>query len=421
MIPALAAGIIPQPSTPLEHLQSLAWNEEQTFDSVTFHSGESFVPEIGHLVNRVSFIEKPGFDIWLLRQRRNEKGYKFTDWSHFAIVMDKGRSTAHYFKFIAGPKTSGEPLIPAEVEVSCAMCHASGPRALRPVDRLPLAAEEIANIKAWNERIASYKIVTDRFPKSSLAAHQARFAGSHWQETLALPVCHQCHNPTSGIRNHLKRLHSQAINYLIDHSLSEDGYSVANSGSGSHMPIDSRLSNAERECLTLWTSNRSLPADCHLSSDNQESDLVVTAKTNLHDVEITGITVKGEAFCNKDLCQARGQVDLTHINSGIRLRDLVIKKLLPKHIDFVTGAQQISDNFRNQNSFNIEVYDQTIQVDAACQTLERILKCDVQPFTVSFEDLNIAVSPPFGIVVQDTLTVRGSISLNYGRLDDQTR
>ena len=198
---------------------------QERLSSVTFMSGES-KSDLGYpVINRVSLIEKSGFDMWLMRQYISPKKVlpkKLPDWwnwSFVGILVDKTKlpKKAYYFEF--EPKNFPAGILPelTEFRASCSNCHASGPRLIRPstakLGEFQLKESMPGLLKDWNKKIENYREVEDY-----LSNHEAKMfpADPIISEVLTHTECSECHNNTNqAVRGPLRRKHGESILFLV--------------------------------------------------------------------------------------------------------------------------------------------------------------------------------------------------------------
>ena len=135
--------------------------------------------------------------------------------------MDKTKAgkTAYYFEFDPKAVPTGQLPGLAMFRASCANCHVSGPRVIRPKARessaFPLKETKAGLMTVWNQKIANYRVVEDY-----LSDHEATMFPSHssQSEILELEECAECHNKSNhSVRGPLRRKHGDSILYLVKH------------------------------------------------------------------------------------------------------------------------------------------------------------------------------------------------------------
>jgi hypothetical protein len=129
----------------------------------------------------------PEYDQWLL-----------VDPSHDLTACISVRKTTHRVYFMEIEKSSGGGWRLREGKDNCYSCHASGPRAIRPLEE---AKVDRSTLEQFNRRILSYKVCD--FGES--INHAARGAA------LDKTSCVACHNGVE--RGRLYRIHSGVIRF----------------------------------------------------------------------------------------------------------------------------------------------------------------------------------------------------------------
>lgn len=172
---------------------------------------QSSLKVLAPVLNSIAAFSNAQTDLWILRQRNmSGDGY----WRTYGIAQDKSVSpnTAIFFELtrdgIRFTGTSGG--------VSCYECHASGPRAIRPLR--PDLVNTPSTATAFNERIATNGLVQLHVPAAELLPDLG--------EPLSASACLECHS-LGGERAPLYHLQAESVRSLIaigampkDHRLS---------------------------------------------------------------------------------------------------------------------------------------------------------------------------------------------------------
>jgi len=156
-------------------------------------SAQSFVHFGRPLVDSIAAFTSETTDAWILRQRVLGGDHQ---WHTFGIVHDKTADPqlAFYFESKAGQLDF--------LGHSCFVCHASGPRVLRPI-RSDLVVGR-ATVDAFNARIAENGYVAMHFG--------VKEPPLDWGEPLAARSCVPCHSTD---RAPLYHIHDQSIRMLV--------------------------------------------------------------------------------------------------------------------------------------------------------------------------------------------------------------
>jgi cytochrome c553 len=233
--------------------------QQKVFDNlplVTFFSDEI------HLVDQVGYFKDGNIDFWLLRQASNtpdmpkvlQEGH-FTNRIKFIIAMDKSDVndySAYYFttRDVKNPPNYVSEKFTQAPLVDCFICHASGPRVIRPAiepDIPALVDRDWSMIRLFNRDIEGYGDVNTPWPPDEKPLE------SGWMETVTMPACQQCHDSHS-LRAPLRRYHFRSIKALIDTYEQDDGYFVKRpTGQLAVMPPMLPLTDAGQLDLLDWT------------------------------------------------------------------------------------------------------------------------------------------------------------------------
>ncbi len=218
-------------SEALAALRKIPFDEKRLASkpSLLFMSGEvRNLVKKERMLLRAHFFPGPRFDTWLLRHSGEGKGFDFSRWNLFAILVDKKSSPkkSYFLEFRSEPIAVGALPQPKMFTAACFSCHASGPRVMRPeVSSLvpALGKPELDRLRKWNEVISSYRAVETYFlPHEPLTAPERLFAF----EQLRHRACVACHDGASGVRAPLLRLHGKLIDALIRSSQTIEGFYV---------------------------------------------------------------------------------------------------------------------------------------------------------------------------------------------------
>ena len=216
------------------------WNDE---DSIVIESLESRTQEDLPVYNEIKWLPGKGRDVWMMNQSHVGSHAQAGQWERLAIVVDKTKSpkVAKFYQLQAGELEWKEDLPEAPKRVSCYMCHANGPRAIRPnfaSSDATLTGWQKAKIAFWNARIKSYgRVVAD--PSMSVGVPNAngfpfRLEGKFENKSLKVKTCQLCHKEDGFLaRGELKGQHFMAIKFMVD--------------SGQMPPLGIPLSKEERE------------------------------------------------------------------------------------------------------------------------------------------------------------------------------
>ncbi|MFM8314229.1 MAG: hypothetical protein ACKOA8_08090, partial [Deltaproteobacteria bacterium] len=124
---------------------------------ISFESLESQTVQLNPVYNRIRFEQRGGKDIWTMLQSHYGPNLPKKDWDSIAIVVEAGK--ALFYQLPQGTERWTESVQPTPYKAKCLMCHANGPRAIRPnmnSKDVLLNWRERLQIALWNLRIKSY-------------------------------------------------------------------------------------------------------------------------------------------------------------------------------------------------------------------------------------------------------------------------
>lgn len=216
---------------------------------IVFESEESKTEEGGPVFNRVHFISRRNQDIWMMQQSHSGRGVPFHTWDRVAIVVEKTKTPkqARFIQLEPGPLEWSETAKKREFRVSCFMCHANGPRAIRPdygSKNVKVSLGDSLRIKLLNLRINAYgRVLYDPIHDEEDKVRQVpfRFQGALENNRLTVASCTKCHSD-SGLfsRGYLRRQHAITMEFML---------------SNRHMPpLWFRLSDADRAQIERFAS-----------------------------------------------------------------------------------------------------------------------------------------------------------------------
>ncbi|MCA2961433.1 MAG: hypothetical protein IOD12_14375 [Silvanigrellales bacterium] len=193
--------------------------------SVAFESRESQTVRGEPIFNEVRYLRRGGEDVWLMRQSHSGPSGLAGPGAHpdsLAIYVDLTKRTARFSQFESDSDTE------REYSVSCGLCHANGPRALRPRwsgSALSPSWLDSVTLFIWNLRIMTYG------PLGSDIAENENLIGSRtqsvrrvpfslhetfWQRKLEIVTCRECHGgPGLFAREPLRRMNFLSIAFLV--------------------------------------------------------------------------------------------------------------------------------------------------------------------------------------------------------------
>jgi hypothetical protein len=239
-----------------------------------------------------------------------------------------------------------------------------------------LDAKSKALVQSWNRDVTKSGVIRNHL--ATVGKPSQVYTSSAAMADMPLPKCKQCHDPATGIRSELKRLHESSIGFLVTHGDQPDGTTAPTPGAlavgPSHnsfikgtsehpaMPIeDESLTPSEVQCLVGWLQDNKVTKDCHpqisrsdfprhpqvsrsgstrhpqVSRSETVGDLVTWSvegtdkalvKTSVSSFTIEGLRLTGAVRCSENKCTVDAAIDLSTATSGIKLRDRHIKDKL---------------------------------------------------------------------------------------------
>ena len=203
---------------------------------VTFQSAESRTVNGGPVFNSVSYERKGARDIWMMNQSHAGAAAEPGAWDRLAIVVSEGPAgkSARFYQLEPGALAGQEGAREVPRRATCYMCHANGPRALRPANAL--GWWDKATVLAWNLKIKTYGRIALDEAAPGPGDVPVRFAGKFENEKLTVPVCVKCHGGSGWFaRSPLLRQQAPAIEFMVK--------------SGAMPPLGFRISAEERRAL----------------------------------------------------------------------------------------------------------------------------------------------------------------------------
>lgn len=195
------------------------------FDSIQIQSLESKTQEGLPVFNRISWFSFADKDVWMMNQSHFGLKASESELDRLAIVVDKTTTpkNVRFMQLKPGPLVWSEDLLQQRVpyKVSCFMCHANGPRAIRPDydGVVQNSTAEKLKIALMNLKIKTYgKMVensshTEEDPNLKTPF---RYQQKLDNDTLQVKACTKCHNDSGFFaRGFLKRQNFLAINFML--------------------------------------------------------------------------------------------------------------------------------------------------------------------------------------------------------------
>lgn len=192
---------------------------------ILFESRESKTSTLAAVFNRVTYQRQGGDDLWMMEQ--SHSGPHGEAWDRLAIVVKTvgDQRLASFWQLAPGPLDGFQASERLDFKAKCYMCHANGPRVMRPNFASPDAALSLwdrVRLVVMNLRIKTYGPILPEYPQGSglfdatLAARDGfKFAGALADSELDLPACKLCHDDSGWVRASLRRQHFLAVDFML--------------------------------------------------------------------------------------------------------------------------------------------------------------------------------------------------------------
>lgn len=203
--------------------------------TVFFASLESKGIDHKTVYNEIKFFKKDNFDIWMMNQSHFGIHTDKSKIDRLAIVVDRPSKSAKFYQLPPGELvwTDDLPKQKIEFRVSCFMCHANGPRAIRADNvKSNLNTFQKLKINFWNYKIKAYgRINADPMHTNEDINLKMpfRYRAELDNEKLNIKTCNECHNEKNG-RGELTRQNLVTIDFLLKNKLMPpSGYALSES------------------------------------------------------------------------------------------------------------------------------------------------------------------------------------------------
>jgi hypothetical protein len=193
---------------------------------ILFESRESKTAEGGLVYSRVRKISQPGKTIWMMQQSHHGIRLPSEKWDRLAIVVSHATSTATYHQLESGPLEWKEGLPEKPLRVACYLCHANGPRAVRPnfaSAAAPVSWKNQARLALWNlgvkaaGRISPSPLEAMKDHSSRAGGMPFRFPDAEGNKPLTVKTCSRCHREGGWpARGTLTRQQGITIRFLVE-------------------------------------------------------------------------------------------------------------------------------------------------------------------------------------------------------------
>jgi hypothetical protein len=401
--------------------------------SLCFVSAESS-HDLGTVTNCVVQIKDGANSLWLMRQDIVAKQGKIQNLIATYVDTQSGaRPTAYYLELNRTKYESVSAVEPIPYKVPCLMCHASGPRLIRPtsdsVAKFSMAQRDL--LTRWNEEIGAYKIVDNYIPPSAEGTGLLT-SGPNDHETLKLPKCLECHNSNTGVRRELTRGNRTTIAYLAFLSKEDLG--------STQMPSfgAQQLNLAEAQCLREWlhghrpdgchevvgdnkqvagvdsfTKARTGPADTRPTIDGEKSNIRILVTTTFHNFEVTGLSpecgpIETKPSSGEPVIQCN--LSLLTLNTGLSVRTTNAKAWLETNLfPSIAVSGTLGSDGLLRGTLKIKELARAFESRVACIPAEH--RCDLLPTTINLANWELKMPGFLGISVKPEVVVSGSVAI----------
>lgn len=186
--------------------------------------------------NSIKLIREKNKDIWMMNQSHFGQNPDPTMLDRLVIIVDTSTKpkSAEFYQLPPGKLEWSDDLRLKKIDykVSCFMCHANGPRAIRPdYEKLNVSTLDQLKIKFWNYKISRYGRIKVNELETENSATPFRYKSELDNQKLNIKTCSKCHNEKdSPGRGLLVRQNLIAIQYLVEHQIMPPaGYEMSES------------------------------------------------------------------------------------------------------------------------------------------------------------------------------------------------
>ena len=409
-------------------------------ETLCFPSAESSYG-LGLVTNCVYQIRDGKNTLWLMRQDIKTPEHSVENLIGIYVELPDGaKNPKSYYLELDRPRFDQTAVLDSvSYKVPCLMCHASGPRVIRPsADRLKtMSAGQSKLLSDWNQELAGYKIVDNYIPPKNLGKKLV-LNEPHMKEPLRLGKCLECHNTETGVRAPLMRMHASTIQYLAVASATEFGHAVMPAYGGSP------LNSAEMKCLQEWIEGHHLDG-CFMASEENvgiqkkitavarrssellsidagASDLTARVHTTFHDFDVKHLEVSGSSKKKTaDRVSAEVDIHLESLDAGISARSQHTKDWLDTvqfpvvHIagDIVRRGTVVS---MHQAQLTLKGITRSVNLSLKCDRVLRV--CALAPIAIDLSAWGLVPPGFLGIKVSPSIEITGTIFLNAVEISD---
>ncbi len=179
--------------------------------------------------NQIKRISAPDKTIWMMQQSHDGILAPAHQWERLAIVVDHKTKTAEYFQLPSGPFEWKENPPQEPLRVACFLCHANGPRVIRPnfsSQKAKISLKDRIRLALWNFSIKAagriHESPNEKIKDDTLRRGQIpfRFRGERENQPLTAKTCVLCHKENGFLaRGTLTQQHFMAIRFLVENHM----------------------------------------------------------------------------------------------------------------------------------------------------------------------------------------------------------
>jgi len=210
---------------------------KMNFENIKIQSQESKTIEGKPVFNTISWFSLKDKDVWMMNQSHHGATASDDELDRLAIVVDKTTSpnNVRFLQIKPGPLIWSEDLINQRVpyKVSCFLCHANGPRAIRPdydgavknsfSEKVKIALLNL-KIKTHGRLVENEQHAIEDVDLKIPFRHRSKIDN----DPLLVKTCTHCHNDTGFLaRGFLKRQNFLAIRFMVESgNMPPPGFSI---------------------------------------------------------------------------------------------------------------------------------------------------------------------------------------------------
>lgn len=208
------------------------------FDSIFIQSLESKTKEGKPVFSKISWFSSDDKDVWMMNQSHHGINATGRELDRLAIIVDKTTipKNVRFLQIKPGPLVWSEDLIQQRVpyKVSCFMCHANGPRAIRAdynglvkntfTEKMKILLINL-KIKTQGQIVENSAHIDEDKTLHIPFRHRSKIEN----DPLLIKACTKCHNESGFLaRGFLKRQNFLAIQFMVNNGfMPPPGFAVS--------------------------------------------------------------------------------------------------------------------------------------------------------------------------------------------------